>query len=327
MNKKVISRLLVLGAVFSFFAHTAWAKERIIFSNDDSRVVLSDNFECLDQTAKIRIESTSPEIFEGRAARIQTMVDSTQAVLRYECPGLKELQVDGYMLGLNQPVYSAVSSSRKFWVLDVKKVISSDQVEQANKALQSNPQEYAGILGQRPQIAIATINLGMEVEEVKDRIGNVFDADPSYERVSGIINLELGGCPEDYFKDTGYSGLSEDWKCIRGWFTDRRIARLYRLGYTQVSTDSIKSVRQALVDHFGAPVVNKRIKKKHHELIWETESKDNSNRSTVEQLHAGIRRIGKLTVIDLFLEAPELAAQHTNSNVSETEPTSSKLKL
>lgn len=319
----------IAAGLVAFIALHAFAAERTIFSSEDARVSLGSDFDCIDEKANIRIESASPEIFVEGSKRIQTLVDSTQAVLRYECPGLNEINIDGYMLGLDQPVYAAVSKGSQYWQVASQKVISQTEAKQATEALESNPDAYAGILDSQREISIASIHLDMTVEEVENKIVDVFGSNPDYSVASGIMKLELGGCPANYYETdfaTKFSNLSAEWTCVKGWFTDRRIARLYGLNYTQVSTSGMKAVKNALIDHFGEPVVDQKTKnKKGHKLVWQAENQDHADRLAIEQLEARFRKSRGLVIIDLFLGDPEIAAQYAKTGGAGTKK--SKLKL
>ena len=179
----------VAMAAFGLAASGALA-ERTILIHDGTSVFAAGDGECRAGSVNIHVESTATDVFERESERMQSLVDSTQAVLRYECPELEQLLIEGYLAGLTDPVYSGSAEKSDGWIVQALTVVSSSVEPEAAPAFEA--EEDNG------QIAIASVSLDQTVDEVRQRLSGVFGMDPAYDPESGVLNLEQGDCPRDY---------------------------------------------------------------------------------------------------------------------------------
>ncbi|MCZ7597322.1 MAG: hypothetical protein M5U09_05600 [Gammaproteobacteria bacterium] len=216
--------LLILAALATASATAHGA--RLLVSNDDAAATIDESFVC-DRVAPVSIESSSFELFEADSLRMQSLVDSVQAVLRYECGDLEELDVTGYLKGLAQPVYEARARAVDGWHVDAIRTLKPGAA--------AAPPPAADAVQVR-EIAVAGNRLDMTVDEVGANIREIFGAEPAYHGASGVMTLELGGCPPDYFDGGRAHGNPESgWTCVEALFSDRRVPTLYRFAYTRWS--------------------------------------------------------------------------------------------
>ena len=276
--------------------NNAWA-ERVLIQNTDSSVTAAEPFFC-NNTVDLRITSGSPDIFNKDSARMQALIDSTQAMLRYECPGLRDVRISGFLRGLERQVYSGNASSNSLWKVSAKSTLGAKELEALDRQAASSLNR---------QHTLASIQLDMTVEEVEQKVSNVFGTAPAYDQVTGLMNLELGGCPRDYLVGKNAAVPGTEWICLKAWFSDNRIARLYKLNYMQVVKGSMQDVRRTLIEKFGLP--GKDLaggKKKATKMVWSAETAGAGNQPHAEEVEANLTRIGDHIIVDLTLHDPEL---------------------
>lgn len=285
--------------LFIFFCtltiNSAWA-ERVLIQNADSSVTAQEPFFC-NRAIDLRIDSGSPDIFNRDSARMQALIDSTQAMLRYECPGLQDVRLSGFLRGLEKQVYSASASSNNRWKVSAESTLGEKELEaldrQAENALNR-------------QHTLATMQLDMSVDEVKQKVGNVFGTAPAYDHLTGLMNLELGGCPRDFPDGNNFSDPGAEWVCLKAWFTDKRIATLYKLNYLQVVKGRMQDVQSTLIEKFGPPAKDiAGEKSKTTKMVWSAESVGADNQVHNEEVEANLTRIGDHIIVDMTLHDAE----------------------
>lgn len=275
--------------------NNAWA-ERVLIQNTDTSVTAQEPFFC-NTTIDLRIDSGSPDIFNRDSVRMQALIDSSQAMLRYECPGLQDVRLSGFLRGLEKQVYSGNASSNNQWKVSAKSTLGAKELQALNGQAES-------ALNQ--QYTLATIQLDMSVDEVKQKVGNVFGAAPAYDHLTGLMNLELGGCPRDYPDGNNFSDPGAEWVCLKAWFTDKRIATLYKLNYLQVVKGRMQDVQSTLIEKFGPPAKDIAGGKSNTtKMVWSAESVGADNQAYNEEVEANLTRIGDHIIVDMILHDAE----------------------
>lgn len=297
------SRLMRPAAGWLILAALATASataqgDRLLVSNDDAAATIDESFVC-DRVAPVSIESSSFELFEADSLRMQSLVDSVQAILRYECGDLEELGVTGYLKGLAQPVYEARARAVDGWHVDAIRTLKPGAA--------AAPPPAADAVRVR-EIAVAGNRLDMTVDEVGANIREIFGAEPAYDDASGLMTLELGGCPPDYFDGGSAHGNPESgWTCVEALFSDRRVPTLYRFAYTQVVEGTLGESVDVLVDHFGEPDSDRETAGNGaRELVWLVESAD---AGVTEVLRADVDSAGNNVIVDIVLEDPAVTGE------------------
>ncbi len=332
MKKKlIITTYIAVVAVTALISGTAWAN-RVLVKNADTVVMVEESYAC-GRVIDIEVKSDSPDVFENKSIRMQTLVDSVQAILRYECPDMRSVRIKGSLRGLDQSAYAGVANWKDRWEVTTNCAIEAREVAEASQSHEDNTGVYTGDAVIDREMEIASIKLDMTVDEVRHRIREVFGFKPDYDPVLGTMNLELGGCPADHIGGGSVKGQANpDWVCTKAWFTDRRIARLYKLGYTQVVREEMRGVRNALIDNFGKPRINKQLKgRKGIILVWDFETVGVDGQVATESLEGKLFRSRQHIVIDLVLQDPKLVQYYEGSakdRSNKKKPHSSvKLKL
>ena len=230
INYRILfAALLFNTAVFS----NAWA-ERILISDVDQTVTLSRALDCYS-AADITINTTRPEIYEQGSKQLQVVGDTVRAMLNYECPALSEIRITGLIRGLQEVVYEGSLSQRDNWL--VRPLTSMTLSHRDNwqprerTSWQTGKRDSDAVSG---QLAVTNLQLGMTVAEVSEIITDTFDVTPQYDSEKGLMTMYLGGCPVDFDADHDTSIAQADWKCLKAWFSDNRVARLDRLELVQV---------------------------------------------------------------------------------------------
>ena len=69
----------------------------------------------------------------------------------------------------------------------------------------------------------------MSVDEARAAVNETFGVEPVYDTGTGVMAMQVGGCPADYDWVKLSPRPEPGWKCLQAWFTDQRLARLYLL--------------------------------------------------------------------------------------------------
>jgi hypothetical protein len=294
MKMSRMQSTLTLAALFIASTMVATADgTRLLVSNDDVTASLDQAFSC-NRDAPIVIRAAEPDVFEMESRRMQSIVDTVQAVLRYECPDLSRITLTGYLTGLEQSVFSGFAARSDNWQVEAERVVR-DAGDTATPATPESGRE----------IAVASNRLDMTVDQVRENLLTVFGAEPEYDAARGLMNLELGGCPPEYLDGGSNAEPGAQWTCVRAWFTDRRIPTLSRLAYTQVAQGTVADTRRVLVERFGQPDIDES--NGAERMAWTIQGEGNDLPSEV--LSATMRRSGSNVVVEINLEDPGLTGR------------------
>lgn len=241
--------LVVLAAALVVHPLTANA-ERLLFDNPDYIVTTAGEQRC-GQPVTIALETGNPDLLESES-KLQGVVDATRAVLAYECPTVGEIEMLGHLRGIADPVFRGIAHSESGWQLETRQ--SFDARAEGESWRDERPENAAP-----DNFNVANLTAGMVVEEARSTVSETFGVEPSYDNREGTLSMRKGGCREDY----DWAALSPPpdagWKCLRAWFTDERMERLYLVELIQVVEGrQVASIETFLSDQFGEPVHRSR---------------------------------------------------------------------
>ncbi len=295
---------------------TSVARELVIDAG--ASVSVDDAFSC-EPSAGITVYADSPDVFQAGSARMQRLVDVTQAILRYECPSLDSLHVTGRLAGVEASVYDGVANAVDDWMVTARRAVS------ASEAGGTVPAPAPPATDERV-ISVASVRLDMGVDTVRQRIDEVFGVEPVYEPADGIMRLHRPGCPEaPLAPGAGDRYDRPEANCVTAWFTDRRQAGLYRFRYTQSAEGSIEAVRRVLVENFGEPRADDWNEAGDYQSLLWTAPADATTPGEV--LEARLFRDAGATVIDIILADPRLAGGDELPGPSDRDSDRPALKL
>lgn len=304
------------GLILAMQPATA-ADDRLLFDNPGYTVTMPESYYCND-TVTISVHSDRPGLFESDSAELQRIVDATQAVLAFECPGLHAIQVEGRLSGIGEPVYSGMSERRSNWELTATRSIQSEHYDRSSSPMDD---EGYGAADDPHGFSVANLSAGMPVDEARSAVTDTFGVEPDFDIDSGVLTMLAGGCPADY----DWAALSPEpergWKCLSAWFTDQRQARLYLLDLVQVVEPADPEVvAQQLMERFGDPVYrdtrdregggwwgkNEEIRMLAWGEIVETRDTGSGEMTDVYTLQAKILPMDDVTVVTVTLYEPGL---------------------
>lgn len=306
------SLLVLLVAVYSAQA----AADRVLFANPEYDVTMPEEYYC-DEAVTVTVHSDRPGLFETGSLELQRIVDATQAVLAFECPGFHAIQVEGRLSGIAEPVYAGVSERRSNWELATRQSIHSEEFDE--HAAPMDDEGYGSRDGQYG-FAVANISPGMSVEEARAAVRETFGTESDFDIDSGVLTMLAGGCPADY----DWAALSPEpepgWKCLTAWFTDQRLARLYLLDLVQVvDAAAPETVERQLINRFGEPVYRETRERESgwwgkkdpiHMLAWgevvETRDAGEGGTTDVYTLQAKVLPMDDVTIVTVTLYEPGL---------------------
>jgi len=302
------------------------AGERLLFDNPAYDVFVAEDYFC-DQPVRVTVRSGQPGLFEADSPELQRIVDSTQAVLAFECPNVRGVELEGRLAGLDEPVYFGVAGPQSDWKLSTKRSIQSEEYGQYQAPGDAGDQ---GAPGAARAFTVANLSVGMPVDEARAAVADTFGVEPAYNVAEGILTMQAGGCPADYDWAALSPSPEPGWKCLQAWFTDQRLARLYLLDLVQViDSEDPEAVGQHLIDRFGEPVHRGTREQDRawwqdtrtiHTLGWgevvESADAGDGEAADVYTLQAQVLPIGGATVVTVTLYEPDLrpAASHTDGD-------------
>jgi len=307
----VIAGMLVAGAASA-------AQERLLFDNPGYDVFVPESFYC-DQPVRVTVRSGDPALFEQDSPEVQRIIDSTQAVLAFECPNVAGVELEGSLAGLPDPVYFAVAGPETDWVPTVRQSIESHEYE----SYQPPADEAYPPAGDGGGFSVANLTTGMDVEEVRATVTDTFGVEPDYRVEEGIMTMRAGGCPADYDWAALSPAPEPGWKCLEAHFTDQRQARLYLLDLVQVlAPEDPDAVEQVLTDRFGEPVQREETEVEKswwqderiiRTLVWgevvDTTEAGDGGTTEIYTLQARILTMEDATVVSTTLYEPALQPQ------------------
>lgn len=309
---------MAIAALLVVAANAYATGERLLFDNPDYDIFVAEDYFC-DQPVRVTVHSGQPGLFEADSPELQRIVDATQAVLAFECPNVRGIELEGRLAGLDEPVYFGVAGPRSDWVLNTKRSIRSEEYGQYQPRADDGGQ---GAPGAARGFTVANLSAGMPVDEARAAVVDTFGVEPAYDVAEGILTMQAGGCPADYDWAALSPSPEPGWKCLQAWFTDQRLARLYLLDLVQViDSEDPQAVERHLIERFGEPVHRSTRERDSawwqdtrtiHTLGWgevvEAADAGDAEATDVYTLQAQVLPVGAATVVTVTLYEPELRA-------------------
>ena len=212
--------------------------------DEDVTVSVDTNRDCRPKMS-VTIESRTPELFEQESNHMQSLVDASRAILRYECPELSVLEIEGKLSGLPRPVFEGVADAGTQWQVTSSRTISVESATEHGALAQDVLPDKA--------FSIATLSIGMTVEQVRQAMLDQFSVDPDYDPVDGYLYARAPGCPGSVNDVITRPEDVEVLACLEAWFTDARVATMSRLLYMQITKGSVADASEILIENFGVP--------------------------------------------------------------------------
>ncbi len=240
----------------------AWAG-RILIDDNNQTVTLNQALDCFN-AADISIDTRNPEIYDHGSRQLQNITDTVRAMLSYECPGLSEINLTGMVRGLQETVYQGNLSARNGWQIETLS-LDSGQYLPASPSVQAR----AKITPSSEVLSLTGLSLGMSIAAAIEAVEISFDISPQYDPDNGMMTLQTGGCPEDLDINNDIYQANAEWKCLKVWFSDKRIPALERVELIQVVQSKSNTIKQLLNEKYGEPGLDttSALTRKNH-LVW-----------------------------------------------------------
>ena len=226
-------------------AAPVWA-DRLLLESSAGSVILLGAHACAEPV-NLAVAASDPAVFEGDSPALQSLVDAARAMLAYECPDLREIEVQGRLSGLSTNVYRGVASRDSQWRLDSLESIRAEAAEQATYEADPEP-------APAPGFRVVGLGLGMSQAVAAAAIREGFRGEPGYDEAKHRLTFYDGGCPEGYDASLGGPEARAGWVCLKADFADAGMGGLQALDLVQVigGTDTA-SIADALGEKFGPP--------------------------------------------------------------------------
>ena len=284
--KTAVISLMALAFSFS----NAWAG-RILIHDNDQTVTLNRALDCFN-AAQITIDTRNPEIYEPGTKQLQTIADTVHAMLSYECPGLSEINLTGLIRGLDDTVYQGNLLARDNWR------VQAVSLEPSPLNLTSLP---APVMGSET-LSLTGLELGMSIAAAIEAVETAFEISPQYDPENGMMTLQTGGCPTDFDTNSATYQAKSEWKCLKAWFSDKRIPALERVELIQIVNSNTNTVKQLLAGKYGTPTVDdSEIQANTSHLAWHSKNRGSGRQqsldATVSELESALI-LTRLTLSD-----------------------------
>lgn len=251
---KIILTSLMVLALSSTHARAG----RILIHDNNQTVTLNQSLDCY-KAAQITIDTRNPEIYQQGTRQLQAIGDAVRAMLSYECPGLDEIELNGLIRGLGETVYRGRLSARDGWL--VRPVaLELDRLAARPKSRNVTPHtatsNNGGVAINSETLSLTGLELGMSIAAAIEAVETAFEISPHYDPENGMMTLQTGGCPADFDTNAVAYQAQSEWKCLKAWFSDKRIPALERVELIQVVHSDTGSIKQRLTEKYGAPGQN-----------------------------------------------------------------------
>lgn len=228
---------------------TLWAAdasaERLLLQSPRAKVNLEREVAC-GEGVRLYVDANRPEVFDPGSGELQSLVDAARAMLTFECARLTGIEVQGWLTGMTDSVYSGRAGPEDQWHLLPDRTLRSVAAARAAPSPVAVPDADFSVVGLR---------LGMAVEEANGIVAERFGARPVFDPAAGVLSLQEAGCPDGYDWKLSRPYPEPGWKCLRVWFSQTgRDGSLAGLELVQVvSPAQLPVAMQALEDRFGSP--------------------------------------------------------------------------
>jgi len=186
------------------------------------------------------------------------------AMLSYECPGLSEINLTGLIRGLDDTVYQGSLLARDNWQVQA--------VSLAPGPLNLRPLPAPVI--NNGALSLTGLELGMSIAAAIEAVETAFEISPEYDPENGMMTLQTGGCPVDFDANAAVNQAQSEWKCLKAWFSDKRIPALERVELIQIVNSNRDTVKQLLAGKYGTPALDDSAnQQKSSHLVWYSENR------------------------------------------------------
>lgn len=237
-----------------------WAG-RTLIQDKHQTVTLNQSLDCY-RAAQITVDTRNPEIFEQDTTQLQAIADTARAMISYECPGLDEIEISGLVRGLDETVYHGRLSARNSWLVQPIELAQTPLVAMprttapsVSPAIISSPAINTTAITSET-LSLTGLELGMSIAAAIEAVETAFEISPQYDPENGMMTLLTGGCPTDFDTNNLAYDAQSEWKCLKAWFSDKRIPSLERVELIQVINSDALTVKQRLTEKYGVASQN-----------------------------------------------------------------------
>jgi len=232
----------------------AWAG-RILIQDNHQTVTLNQSLDCF-RPAQITIDTRNPEIYEQSSTQLQVIGDTVRAMLSYECSGLDKIEITGLIRGLNDTAYRGQLSAREGWLVQPLTLKLDRLAAPPVVTSQHTTSRYGGSPTNSEALSLTGLELGMSIAAAIEAVETAFEISPQYDPENGMMTLQTGGCPADFEPNAVAYEAQSEWKCLKAWFSDKRIPALERVELMQVVNSDTRTIKQLLTRKYGSPAVD-----------------------------------------------------------------------
>lgn len=254
--KTIRFKTIILSLMALAFSGTHASAGRILIHDSHQTVTLNQTLDCFN-AAQVTIDTRNPEIYQQGTTQLQVIGDTVRAMLSYECPGLDEIELSGLIRGLDETVYHGRLSARDNWLVrplasEADQLVALPPTSRGVASYSAAPRN-AGASSKSDTLSLTGLELGMSIAAAIEAVETAFEISPQYEPENGMMTLQTGGCPADFDSNTVAYHAQSEWKCLKAWFSDKRIPALERVELIQVVKSNAGTIKEQLTEKYGVP--------------------------------------------------------------------------
>lgn len=237
---RVFPLLLILFAS-PLMAQTGQTPEtdRLLASGTDYQLLLREG-RC-ERTMNVDVRSRSASVLRPGSERLRRILAVARAVLSFECPDLRGLEVHGHDQSTGTTRLSGRALRKNDWEF------VSHYAEEDKPISQTVPLETS------ERFSVANLSVGMTLTDAHQTLTGIYN-DVRYRERRRVLVAGTEGCGSRRARLEARMNATNQ-HCIRAWFTDENTPRLQRLMLVQRVEGNQKRVgERTLRERFGRPV-------------------------------------------------------------------------
>lgn len=298
-SRRSINGLLVTLAMLGSASVPLAANARVLIEDSGFRALIPEEVQC-GAPLELGVATRDPALLDADTADMQRIVDASLAAIRFQCPDIPEVTVQGSLQDRSDADFVAVANAASGWRLQPRKTFRLDTPSGGTGGMRDDVSR-----GFSP--VVAGLEPGMRLETARDALASTFDAEPRLIDGERVV-VEKNGCRVGIDWRNPPSDTRPGWRCLQAWFTRGDDPRLYRVDYAEVvDGNRLEEATDMLVGRYGEPVTREgrtwwQDQPRTVHLGWGDEVVIKGEPR--HKLRAAVRPSGSMTMLEISLYEP-----------------------
>lgn len=274
------------------------AHARVLIEDSSFRALIPERVQC-GAPLELGVTTRDPALLDADTADMQRIVDASLAAIRFQCPDIPELTVQGSLQDRSDADFVAVASAANGWRLQPRKTFRLDA--DAGGTQDRAPRGFSPV--------VAGLEPGMGMEAARTALRSTFDTEPRLVNGERLV-VEKNGCRVGVEWQNPPADARAGWRCLQAWFTRGDEPRLYRVDYVEVvDGNRLQEATDMLAGRYGEPATREgstwwQDQPRTVYLGWGDEVVLNGDPR--HKLWAAVRPSSSMTMLEISLYEPAL---------------------